>query len=107
MKTRIRGFSVSKKHQVQHKDRREEAKGKELADIKRENQQLKRQVARLNKQIIKVLDAQGELDINDPLTEVVVKRLECDACEGKNLKSVKMPTGLLIVCLDCGKRKKE
>lgn len=98
---------MSKKHQGQHKDRREDAKGKELSDSKRENQQLKRQIARLQKNLVKALDIQGEKVEPNDTHEVPAKGVECEGCQSKNLKSVRMPHGLLTVCLDCGKRKKQ
>lgn len=98
---------MSKKHQVQHKDRREERKNKELIDVKRENNQLKRQIARLTKQLSKALDANGEPVEESPAPAVVVARPKCEACQSLNIKSVKMPTSTLVVCKSCGWRKKE
>lgn len=100
---------MAKKHQVQHKERREEAKGKELADIKRENSQLKRQVARLTKQLTRALDTQSNDTDDKNVREHVEsqrKAAKCEQCPSLNLKSVKIPGGTLVVCKDCGWRKK-
>lgn len=101
---------MSKKlHQVQHKDRREDAKGKELATIKKENSQLKRTVSRLTKQLTKTLDVVGakEESAQPQDTHVVDTGVpKCGACSSHNLRSMKLPTGTLTVCKECGWRQK-
>lgn len=102
---------MTKKHQVQHKDRREEAKGKELSSVKKENTQLKRQVARLTKQLTRALDTSPSEEVDDTNvrehTEGQRNQPKCEACPSRNLKSVKIPNGTLVVCKDCGWRKKQ
>lgn len=101
-----------KKHQVQHRDRREEAKGKELSNLKRENNHLKRQVARLTKQLTKTIDAQGEIEeANAVIVELRPEPesgvMKCESCKSVNVKTLRMPHGVLVVCKDCHWRKKQ
>lgn len=99
-----------KQHQTQNKERREEAKGKELAETRKENQQLRRQVARLTKQIAKSVPPEplepDDANVREH-TESQRNAYKCGSCGSPNLKSVKMPTGTLTVCKDCQWRKKE
>lgn len=95
---------MSKRQQTQNRERREEAKGKELAETKKENQQLRRQIARLTKQLSRITDISQSED-----HEVSVKKEhkpKCPDCESTNIKTIKLHTGQLTACKDCGWRKK-
>ncbi len=103
---------MSKKHQVQHKERREKATGKELATIKKENNQLKRTVSRLTKQLSKTIEVIGaKEEAAQPVSIELQPEAEggipkCGACGSVNLRSMKLPTGQLTVCKACGWRQK-
>lgn len=104
-KTRPR---VAKKsfNKKQSKERRENAKGKELADLKKENNQLKRQVSRLTKQITRTLST--EADKEEP--EVASKeeaKLTCKSCGHSPVKKVSFGSFSLLVCTACNWRTKE
>ena len=97
---------------MQHKDRREDAKGKELATVKKENNQLKRTVARLTKQLSKTIDVIGAKEeaaqpiSHEPQHEIDTGIPKCGACGSVNLRSMKLPTGQLTVCKACDWRQK-
>lgn len=95
---------------TQHKSRREEAKGRELSEIKQENRQLKRQLERLRKQLLKALD-QGPR-VPEEVVETLAGPakalvLECSECKRSPVNTVTLPTGILLVCPSCGFKKKK
>jgi predicted RNA-binding Zn-ribbon protein involved in translation (DUF1610 family) len=102
-------------HQVQHRERRDESRARELADLKKENLQLKRQVARLSKHLNKVLDAQAEKEESatqehqEQRVKAAPKKVDftCPSCESINVKKLPLRTGVLVACKDCGWRAKE
>jgi hypothetical protein len=99
----------AKRFQAQNKERREEAKGKELSALKKENGQLRRQVARLTKQLTKTIELHiGKEDIAQAETVVKIPdtSIKCEECSSKNIKVVQLPTGNLRACKQCGWRKK-
>lgn len=98
-----------KEHQPQHKNRRKEAKGKELSDLKRENNKLKRQLARATKELTKHLDREPPEEENHKPTQEpkIVSKVACDNCRSENIKMARLPTGNLVVCTICGWRKKQ
>lgn len=99
----------AKRYQAQNKERREEAKGKELSALKKENMQLRRQVARLTKQLNKTIELHTEKE-ETAQSESVVKIPDllpkCEECASKTIKVVQLPTGVLKACRNCGWRKK-
>lgn len=106
-----------KSFQTQHKPPREESKGRELVEMKRENHALKKQISRLRKQLSKMVEKHG-LEIpeveEDPMTgehEVPVVELEknLDVCErcGAEAKQIDVGGKFFLVCLaKCGWKKR-
>lgn len=96
-------------HQIRRTQHRPKEKdNKELAEVKRENMQLKRKIAKLQKQLEKFLHIVSEIPEEEKVpTPLEVERPDvskCEACGGVSLKPVSLPIGILIVCGDCGKR---
>lgn len=83
--------------------------GKELAELKRENGQLKRKVAKLQKQLQKALEGLFK-DLDEP-TDVVAKEIKkelgCPSCGAAGLKRLTTPTGAIVSCPGCHWRKFE
>jgi hypothetical protein len=91
----------------QDKPRREEAKGRELSELKKENGQLKRQLTRLRKQILH-LQEMVSFSTEEPTSVVTVQaddRPKCDRCVSTNVSQLVLPIGTLKICKDCGHRK--
>lgn len=90
----------------QSKPRREEAKGRELSELKKENNQLKRQLARLRKQISQLEEM---VSFPEQVAETAAPekddRPRCERCESSNVKEATLPMGILRLCKDCGYRK--
>lgn len=94
---------------TQHRNQREVARGRELADLKKENRALRKQLTRLRKQLLRVMEIHN---LHDSGTEEVPEgspetRPTCPGCGSINLASVTLPTGVLVACKDCGRRKVE
>jgi hypothetical protein len=87
----------------QHKDRKEDAKGKELVELKKENNQLKRQLARTSKQLNKQLHNVFEKEV-EAEKEIESRLPKCQDCRSNNVKTLQLPTTALLVCKDCGWR---
>ena len=89
--------------QKQNRETREtRAQNKLLAHLKKENQQLRRKLARLQKQLQKAMNARPEPDNEE------VRPLEspnCPECRGA-LTILHLPFGALTCCKSCGWRKK-
>ena len=103
---------MSKNRVTPHKPQREEKSPiKENRDLKQENRSLKKQLAKLRKQVDKMIDSHmaiQQLVAEEPDTlspGPAVLSEQCEACKSVNLGHLKMPTGHLIVCKDCGHRK--
>lgn len=97
------------KHQTQHKAAREERKSKELADLKRENQSLKRKISKLQTYTKKLLEMVQFAPEEEAVLAIATEAVKLDACGGcgnKNLTHVSLPTGTMIACKQCGWRKK-
>jgi hypothetical protein len=100
---------MARQRVAQHKPPRDERKSKELGDFKRENNQLKRKVARLQKEI-EILHARDTSPADfTPLSVFVPKmvdnHLTCGACGSSDLKTIGLPSGTIFgVCQSCGKR---
>lgn len=94
---------------------RGETAPKELAETKRENQQLKKQVRRLQKQISKIIEAQGGVNPSDGSPAEAPESLAasearepsaggCSKCSGLT-KDLRMPNNrTLRCCTVCGHR---
>ena len=93
------------KRQTQAKPRREEAHGRELADLKRENNQLKRLVSRLRKEIerLELMSLIETEPSKSPKVEYKKsKRLACPSCDDSHLTTTTTPSGKKIyVCKSC------
>jgi formylmethanofuran dehydrogenase subunit E len=92
--------------QVQHKPSDKE-NNKELAEVKRENQQLKRKIAKLQKQLQKLMDLSLEVAVEEPIKIENVENPDiskCQSCGSVSLRTVSLPNGTLNVCKDCGKK---
>lgn len=87
--------------------REDRQRGQEMAELKRQNRILRRQVARLTKDNEKLL-AMPEPEVEPVPDSMHVPPLfdHCEACQSMKVKDVRLPTGTLRTCLDCGVRKK-
>lgn len=89
---------------AQHKEKRDQAKAKELQDLRAENQQLRRQVAKLRR-LIEKLQAEGmpvESPEEPPEAALPAKTSEhgCSACGSVKVTDFVTPNGKTIRC--CG-----
>jgi formylmethanofuran dehydrogenase subunit E len=92
---------LSHGHNSSHRPKREEAKTREVVDLKRENHQLKRAVKRLEKEIRKRAEVEEEVAEPEPLAPQEV----CPECES-NLKLITVGPVTLKVCHQCKWRTK-
>ncbi len=95
---------------VQHKEKRDKANAKELADLKKQNHSLKRTVARLNKQINKLMDSNSGPEAEDEMTTTAISGPVCPACASTDIRTLKLSNFTLTVCKSCDfkiKTKKE
>lgn len=110
-KTRGNAKRSLKASKTQHRPRREDAKGKELSSIKKENKQLHRQVARLQKQVAKGIELKIEEEPTKTLADAEgqspIFDHECEKCRSLSIGVLKVPTGILLVCKECGHRRKK
>jgi hypothetical protein len=91
-------------HKTQHRTERETVRGREVAATRKENQQLKRQVARLQKQIAK-LEARAEPESDqDEVRSPAEKPVTC-ICGACTWTSFTTPGGKVIrACKACKAR---
>lgn len=99
--------------QTQHKPSHQDQRAREVTDLKRDNQHLKKQIGRLRKQIGKMVDLHG-LDIPvDPdaneIPDVIEEEKEtlerCEKCGG-DAKIVEVGGKAFVCCLSkCGWKK--
>lgn len=89
----------------------ERSKNKEIAELKRENHKLKRELSRLRKQVGYLLDVQDNW--SGPEESPAVSNTggrgstpSCDSCGGPNLVTLDLPIGALVVCRDCKHKKR-
>lgn len=100
---------MNRKHSrtTQHKQEREERKSKELQDLKRENDKLEKQVARLRKQLAKTIteseNAEEEAQEDNVMMKPTVKLPVCE-CGGTSLKEIVMGSKTYRYCSTCKKR---
>ena len=92
---------MSHGHNSSHRPKREEAKTKEVVDLKRENHQLKRAVKRLEKEIRK--RAEVEEEVAEP--EASEAWEDCPECKGP-VKLLTVGPVTLKVCHQCKWRTK-
>src|SRR5574338_1163694 len=95
----------------QKKPERERSQTKEISELKRENHKLKRELSRLRKQVIYLLDVHGP-DGDEPQDErpnnlagTKESMQVCESCGSNQLATVDLPIGTLVVCKDCKHRK--
>lgn len=99
---------MPKHHSTQHREQTEEKKkNKLLAETKRENHQLKRQISRLQKTIQKILDQTGVEHEETKGIGPFFETLACPDCQQPNLTTIQLPFGNMIVCKGCGYRSKK
>lgn len=85
---------------VQHKETREDRRSKEYSDLKKENRQLRRQVASLRKELNKPVMA--DPDDDQGVFKLEESTLKCIKCQSSLLTSMTLPTGsVLRVCKEC------
>jgi len=87
------------KRRVQHRQTRD-TNTKVQREYEQENRQLKREVARLRKQL-----DQAEAPIEENEKEEPKSTLKCPTCNGTNIASISTPSGKTrFICRDCGWR---
>ncbi len=85
----------------------EKKANKELFELKRENMQLRRAVARLQKQIAKILEnwGSGPVDKDEEKSSLPVvkekKENECPSCNQSTLKILSLGLKKIAVCGNC------
>lgn len=96
------------KHQQQHRSQSEEKqRSRQLVDLKRENQSLKRKISKLQKYLQKVLESGLDPTPAEESPEHLgTDTSACPACGSHDLGQVALPGGTLRVCKSCGWRKK-
>lgn len=93
-----------------HRDKDERQKAREMADLKSENSQLRRKVARLQREIDRLEFLKVESSDDDEimeLTEQPPKRKQgsCQSCGEMTLKELGTPTGkIVLACTSCRSR---
>lgn len=90
---------MSNRRIIQHREKRDTS-NRERAELKKENQQLRRQVARLRKKIIEAEEirevASDEEEVVAPLKPI------CPRCASTDLGEIKTPNGKTVVsCRSC------
>ena len=92
---------------VQHRTETDDRKrNKLLTELKRENQQLKRKISRLQKQLVRALDTATEPSPEPDAATAVSDQFKCPSC-GDIPQTLNLPTGKLFVCRSCQWRRKD
>jgi len=87
------------KRRVQHRQQRD-INTKVQREYEQENRQLKREVARLRKQL-----DQAEAPIEEEVKEEPKSSLKCQGCKSTSIASISTPSGKTrYICRDCGWR---
>lgn len=92
-----------------HRPKREEAKAKELADLKRENFSLRRTVKRLEKEVRKRADIEeekAEEGLQDSMEVEVKLETECPECKGGAVRRLTLAAKEFLICPECKWRTK-
>lgn len=99
---------MARQQAAQHKPARDERRSKELQDAKRENNTLRRKLARAQKEIEKLSNRATEPADYTPMVtppKVVGGAITCGSCGSANVKTLVLPSGTnFSVCQACGKR---
>lgn len=100
---------MSKNQLAVNLPKREDARAKELADLKRENHELRRKVKRLKKELTKRVSGIETVDVEE-------EEVECEASDGKEgvafCGCFSQPTELtlasktFLICPECKARKR-
>lgn len=105
--TKNNWLNMSKQsRRTQHKETKE-SPTRELALAKRENQSLKRQVSRLQKQLKKIMDAYSGDDSDSPtVSEPKAAKNEdsCIKCGSYKLSVLETPVSIIKICQHCKHR---
>jgi hypothetical protein len=98
---------MQKNYATAHKPKRDEAKAKEVADLRRENHELRRTVKRLYKEVGKRVAFQDEAVEVDPVEEPEIPMTYSAICEcGIPPVEIALNDKLFLVCPECKARKK-
>jgi hypothetical protein len=93
---------------TQHKEKRDARKSKEMANLKRENKTLKRQLAKVRTRLLKLMEFQAATSRDEEERVEPVPGLVCPQCGSGGMSRVEIPSGVLECCKDqkgCGYRK--
>lgn len=92
---------MKKPRNSNHRDKSDRKRAREMADTKSENGKLKRQVARLQREIER-LEFVGNVEGVEEDEPVKAKQKSCQACGKDKLKEMTTPGGkIIITCLEC------
>jgi DNA-directed RNA polymerase subunit RPC12/RpoP len=95
---------MSKSHRITpHRPPKDESR-KQLADIKRENHQLKRALARAEKQVTRLVENSALVVEPESISPMDSGGVECPSCKGF-LTTVTIGPKTLVACKNCGFRK--
>jgi len=98
---------MQKNYAAANKPKREDAKAKELADLRRENHELRRTVKRLYKEVGKRVASQDEAVEVDVLEEPAIPMTHSAICEcGVPPLEIALNSKIFLVCPECKARKK-
>ena len=101
-------MAIKRQHQQQHKEESEEKKKvRALAELKRENQRLRKQLSRTEKHLTKALKEEVLQDEEAaPEAPRVPERSadSCPECASVDIVNVTTPVGTLKGCKECGWR---
>jgi DNA-directed RNA polymerase subunit M/transcription elongation factor TFIIS len=91
-----------------HRPTRDTRKSKEYQNLRRENQHLSREVARLRKGLVKATETKQAFETEDeptlPASESTADAEVCPKCpkgEAPHMREVDSPVGTIFVCPDC------
>lgn len=115
------GWAVART--VQHKPARDDRRGRETQDLKKQVRILRREVARVSKEnahLRSILDTHGlpdmkglDAQISEEPVERVATNIEddllgprCTRCQSGDVKDLKLPFGSLRCCVSCNHREK-
>jgi phage host-nuclease inhibitor protein Gam len=95
---------LKKPRNSNHRDKADRQKAREMANTKNENQQLRRQIARLQREVER-LEFVGTVEDEGEVLEprpVKSKQKSCQNCSKDELKEMVTPGGKIITtCLSC------
>jgi hypothetical protein len=98
---------MQKNYAAANKPKRDDAKAKELADLRRENHELRRTVKRLYKEVGKRVASQDEAVVVEEPQESVVPATFIALCEcGVQPLEIALNSKIFLVCPECKARKK-